>query len=70
MMTVEHEMHRDMLKRSVYPLPTSVPSQRYPLPKASLFEDDRLLVLLLIVLLWQNGACKELILALVYIALG
>ncbi len=32
-------------------------------------QDDRLLVLLLAALLWQNGAPKELILALMYIAL-
>lgn len=32
-------------------------------------QDDRLLVLLLAALLWQNGASKELILALMYIAL-
>ena len=33
-------------------------------------DSDRMLLVLLIALLWQNGAPKELILALAYIAMG
>ena len=33
-------------------------------------DNDRMLVLLLMALLWKNGASKELIIALAYIAMG
>lgn len=57
--------HRRLSVRAV-----SAPTRRSFLSQLSELDSDRLLVLVLIVLLLQNGAATELILALVYIAMG
>jgi len=49
-------------------LPPLAPASLAP-PKKNGFDSDRLLVLALAVILWQNGASIELILALLYIAM-
>lgn len=63
-----HEEWRRLRQPTQPPLAAVTPIPLTPAQKHG-FDSDRLLVLALAVILWQNGAAIELILALLYIAM-